>query len=70
MGLGGQRHAPAALPQGKRPGTRIGGWVGARVWTGAENLAPASPYGVATPTELSRPQTAERNAKFVFGRLQ
>ena len=26
---GGQRHAPAALPPGKRPGAhRIGGWVG------------------------------------------
>ena len=29
MGVGGQRHAPAALPPGKTPGTRcIGGWVG------------------------------------------
>jgi len=28
MGVGGQRHAPAALPPGKRPGTHfIGGWV-------------------------------------------
>ena len=31
MGVGGQRHAPAALPPRKRPGTRcIGGWVGPR----------------------------------------
>ena len=30
-GVGGQRHAPAALPPGKRPGTLcIGGWVGPR----------------------------------------
>jgi hypothetical protein len=36
MGVGGQRHAPAALPR-ERPGTLcIGGWVGPR----AENLAP------------------------------
>jgi hypothetical protein len=29
MGVGGQLHAPAALPPGKRPGTHcIGGWVG------------------------------------------
>ena len=29
MGVGGQRHPPAALPLGKRPGTHcIGGWVG------------------------------------------
>jgi hypothetical protein len=31
MGLGGQGHAPATLPQGKRPGTHcIGGCVGSR----------------------------------------
>ena len=31
MGVGGQRYAPAALPQGKRPGTHFtGGWVGPR----------------------------------------
>jgi hypothetical protein len=30
MGVGGQRHAPAAYPR-ERPGTRgIGGWVGPR----------------------------------------
>jgi len=31
MGVGGQRHAPAALPPGKRPGTHfVGSWVGTR----------------------------------------
>jgi hypothetical protein len=31
MGVSGQRHAPAALPPGKRHSTRcIGGWVGPR----------------------------------------
>ena len=31
MTVGGQLHAPAALPPGKRPGTHcIGGWVGPR----------------------------------------
>ena len=31
MGLGGQSHAPAALPAGKRPGAVcIGAWVGPR----------------------------------------
>jgi hypothetical protein len=30
-GVGGQRHAPAALPPGKRPGTHCtGGWLGPR----------------------------------------
>jgi hypothetical protein len=29
MGMGGQLHAPAALPPGNRPGTHcVGGWVG------------------------------------------
>jgi hypothetical protein len=32
MGVGGQSHAPAALPPEKDPGTHcIGGWVGPRV---------------------------------------
>jgi len=32
MGVDGQRHAPAALPPGKKPGTHcIRGWVGPRV---------------------------------------
>ena len=31
MGVCGQRHAPAVLPPGRRPGTHcIGGWVGPR----------------------------------------
>jgi hypothetical protein len=31
MRVGGQLHAPAALPPGKRTGTHfIGGWVGSR----------------------------------------
>jgi len=31
MGVGGQRHAPAALPPGKRPGSHFtGGCVGPR----------------------------------------
>ena len=33
--MGGQRHAPAALPPGKGPGTDcIGGWVGPRARSG------------------------------------
>ena len=31
MGVGGQRHTPAALPRGERPATHcIEGWVGPR----------------------------------------
>jgi hypothetical protein len=43
MRVGGQLHAPAVLPPGKRPGAHcIGGWVGLRPgWTAAENLAPS-----------------------------
>jgi hypothetical protein len=36
MGVGGQRHAPAALPPGKGQYPLNRRWV----WTGAENLAP------------------------------
>jgi hypothetical protein len=70
MWVGNQLHAPVALLQGKGPGTPIGGWVGARALTGAENQRPRQPVGIATPTELSRPQTAERNTECVFGSLQ
>ena len=40
-GVGGQRHALAALPPGKKPSTHCtGGWWGpGPVLTGAENLA-------------------------------
>ena len=40
-GVGGQRHAPAALPPVKTTGTQCtGGWVcPGPVWTGAENLS-------------------------------
>ena len=34
MGVGGQRHAPAALPAAKGPGTHCtGGWVGPQGWS-------------------------------------
>jgi hypothetical protein len=38
-GVGGQRHAPAALPPGKTGVTCTGGWVDLRVvWTATKNL--------------------------------
>ena len=42
MGVGGQRHAPAALPPGKTI-VKEAEWGPVPVWTGAENLAPPSP---------------------------
>jgi hypothetical protein len=47
MWVGGQRHDPAALSPGKKPGIQCtGGWVGSRAeWTGAENPAPPPPPG-------------------------
>jgi len=43
MGLGGERHAPAALPPGKDPVPVVqeAGWAPEAVWTDAENLTPA-----------------------------
>ena len=42
MGVGGQRHAPAALPPEKDPVSILqeAGWTPGPVWMGAENLAP------------------------------
>ena len=41
MGVGGQRHVPAALPPMKDPVPTVqeAGWAPGPVWTGAENLA-------------------------------
>jgi hypothetical protein len=65
-GVGGQRHAPAALPPGKRSGT--GGWLDPRAGLegcgksrplpgfGPLTVQPvASRYTSVIPTELSRP---------------
>jgi hypothetical protein len=42
MGVGGQRHAPAAFIRGKDPVpiAQEAGWAPGPVWIGAENLAP------------------------------
>ena len=42
MGVGSQRHAPAAFTPGKDPVPIVQetGWASGPVWTGAENLAP------------------------------
>ena len=65
MGVGGQRHAPAALLPGRDPVPTVqeAGWTPEPVWTGAENLASTgirspdrpSRSSVAIPTELLGP---------------
>jgi hypothetical protein len=57
MGVGGQRHAPAALPPGQRPGTHFtGGWVSPRAGLdGAENFAP---IGIRSPDRPARSESA------------
>jgi hypothetical protein len=48
MGVGGQHHAQAALPLGKRPVThRIGGCVGYRV--GLDGYGKSHPHRDSTP---------------------
>ena len=53
MGLGGQHHAPAALPPGK---TRIthctGGWVGPRA--GLDGCGKSRPHRDLVPESLAR----------------
>ena len=53
MGVDGQRHAPAALPPGKRPDTQCTGVrVGpGPVWTSTEFVAPA---GIRSSDRLAR----------------
>jgi len=40
MEVGGQREARDALPPKRTWAYCVGGWVGPRVWTDSENLAP------------------------------
>jgi hypothetical protein len=49
-GVGGQRHAPAALPPGKDPVPIVeeAGWAPGPVWTGAENIAPPQGFDPRT----------------------
>jgi len=59
MGVGGQRHAPAALPPEKTRYPlcrRLGGPLGP-VWTGAENLAPT---GIRFPDRPARSESLYR----------
>jgi hypothetical protein len=48
MGVGGQRHAPAAFTPGKGPIPIVqeAGWAPGPVWIDAENLAPT---GIRSP---------------------
>jgi hypothetical protein len=59
MTVGGQRHAPAALPPGKRPATIVqeAGWNAEPVWTGAENLAC---NGIRSPNRPARSESLYR----------
>jgi hypothetical protein len=56
MGVGGQRHALAALLSGKRPGTHCfgGWWAPGPVWTGAEYIAPT---GIRSPDRPARSES-------------
>jgi len=53
MGVGGQRHAPAAFTPGKDPLPILqeAGWIPRPVWIGAENLAP---IGIRSPDRPTR----------------
>jgi len=62
MWVGGQRHAPAALPLGKKdpvPIVQEAGWAAGPIRTGAENLAHTgirSPKIQACRHSLQRPR--------------
>ena len=57
--VGGQNHASAALPPGKRPIPFVqeAGWAPWPVWTGAENLART---GIRSPDRPDRSESLYR----------
>jgi len=59
MELGGQRHAPAALPPGKDPVPIVqeAGWAPGPVSTDAENL---DPTGIRSPDRPARSKSLYR----------
>ena len=59
MGVGGQHHAPAALPPGKTrvPVVQEAGWATGPVWTDGENLAPT---GIRSPDRPVRSESLQR----------
>jgi len=51
MEVGGQRHAPVALPSGKRPGTHcVGGWVGPKAGLDGRDKSHFQQDSLAGPT--------------------
>ena len=60
MEVGGQRHAPAALPPGKRPGTNcIGSWVDPRA--GLDGCGKSRPpTGIRSQDRSSRSESLYR----------
>jgi len=54
--VGGQRHAPAALPPGKDPAPIIqeAAWTPGPILTGVENLAPT---GIQSPDRPARSES-------------
>ena len=55
MGVGGQRHAPAALPP--VPIVQEAGWAPGPVWTDAENFVPT---GIRSPDRSARSESLYR----------
>ena len=55
-GVGGQRHAPSALPPGKDPVPIVqeAEWASGPVWTGAENI---TPIGIRSPDRPARSES-------------
>jgi hypothetical protein len=80
MGVGGQRHTPAASPPGKRPGIHcIGDWVGPRAaldgcgkscpyWDSIPRLSSSWRVAVPTLAVLAHEQLVDiyRNVRFAL----
>ena len=57
IGVGDQRHTPAALPPGKTRCPYEAGWAPGPVWTGTKNLGPT---GIRSPDRPARSKSLYR----------
>ena len=75
MGVGGQRHAPSALPSGKRPGTHCTGGLMEEGWSErVRKISSPHPHrdsilGTSTAQLVTTPSTLSQPTEIKFSHI-